>query len=39
MTVGRLNHLTPPRAPTWVRSHRVPDDLRGDLLITERSAV
>ena len=35
MPVGRLNHLTAASGADIVRAHRVPDDLRGDLLITE----
>ena len=35
MPVGRLNHLTAASGADVVRAHRVPDDLRGDLLITE----
>jgi mono/diheme cytochrome c family protein len=35
MPVGRLNHLTAASGSDVVRAHRVPDDLRGDLLITE----
>ena len=35
MPVGRLNHLTAASGADIVRAHRVPADLRGDLLITE----
>ena len=35
MPVGRLNHLTAASGADLVRAHRVPPDLRGDLLITE----
>jgi mono/diheme cytochrome c family protein len=35
MPVGRLNHLTAASGSDIVRAHRVPADLRGDLLITE----
>jgi mono/diheme cytochrome c family protein len=35
MPVGRLNHLTAASGADVVRAHRVPPDLRGDLLITE----
>jgi len=35
MPVGRLNHLTAASGADVVRAHRVPEDLRGDLLITE----
>ena len=35
MPVGRLNHLTAASGADIVRAHRVPDDLRGDLLISE----
>jgi mono/diheme cytochrome c family protein/glucose/arabinose dehydrogenase len=35
MPVGRLNHLTAASGSEVVRAHRLPDDLRGDLLITE----
>lgn len=35
MPVGRLNHFTAASGADIVRAHRVPDDLRGDLLITE----
>ena len=35
MPVGRLNHLTAASGADVVRAHRVPDDLVGDLLITE----
>src|SRR5262245_25892319 len=35
MPVGRLNHLTAASGADVVRAHRLPDDLRGDLLITE----
>jgi mono/diheme cytochrome c family protein len=35
MPVGRLNHLTAASGADVVRAHRVPADLRGDLLITE----
>jgi mono/diheme cytochrome c family protein/glucose/arabinose dehydrogenase len=35
MPVGRLNHLTAASGADIVRAHRVPEDLRGDLLITE----
>jgi mono/diheme cytochrome c family protein len=35
MPVGRLNHLTAASGSDVVRAHRVPEDLRGDLLITE----
>ena len=35
MPVGRLNHLTAASGADVVRAHRVPQDLRGDLLITE----
>ncbi len=35
MPVGRLNHLTAASGSEIVRAHRVPEDLRGDLLITE----
>ena len=35
MPVGRLNHLTAASGADIVRAHRVPADLRGDLLISE----
>src|SRR6185436_544431 len=35
MPVGRLNHLNAASGADVVRAHRVPEDLRGDLLITE----
>jgi mono/diheme cytochrome c family protein len=35
MPIGVLNHLTAPGGPDIVRGHRVPADLRGDLLFTE----
>jgi glucose/arabinose dehydrogenase len=35
MPVGRLNHLTAASGADVVRAHRVPRDLRGDLLVTE----
>jgi mono/diheme cytochrome c family protein len=35
MPVGRLNHMTATSGADVVRAHRVPQDLRGDLLITE----
>ena len=35
MPVGRLNHLTAASGSDIVRAHRMPPDLRGDLLITE----
>lgn len=35
MPVGRLNHLTAASGSDIVRAHRLPEDLRGDLLITE----
>ena len=35
MPVGRLNHLTAASGADIVRAHRVPEELRGDLLITE----
>ena len=35
MPVGRVNHLTAASGADIVRAHRLPDDLRGDLLITE----
>jgi mono/diheme cytochrome c family protein len=35
MPVGRLNHFTAASGADIVRAHRVPADLRGDLLITE----
>ena len=35
MPVGRLNHFTAASGADVVRAHRVPADLRGDLLITE----
>ena len=35
MPVGRLNHLTAASGSDVVRAHRVPADLRGDLLISE----
>jgi mono/diheme cytochrome c family protein len=35
MPVGRLNHLTAASGSDVVRAHRVPEDLRGDLLISE----
>jgi mono/diheme cytochrome c family protein len=35
MPVGRLNHLTAASGSDVVRAHRVPQDLRGDLLISE----
>ncbi len=35
MPVGRLNHLTAASGADLVRAHRVPADLKGDLLITE----
>jgi mono/diheme cytochrome c family protein len=35
MPVGRLNHLTAASGADVVRAHRVPEELRGDLLITE----
>jgi mono/diheme cytochrome c family protein/glucose/arabinose dehydrogenase len=33
--VGRLNHFTAASGADIVRAHRVPDDLRGDLLVSE----
>jgi mono/diheme cytochrome c family protein len=33
--VGRVNHFTAASGADVVRAHRVPEDLRGDLLITE----
>jgi len=35
MPVGRLNHFTAASGADVVRAHRVPSDLRGDLLVTE----
>ena len=35
MPVARLNHLTAASGADVVRAHRMPPDLRGDLLITE----
>jgi mono/diheme cytochrome c family protein len=35
MPVGRLNHMTATSGADVVRAHRVPQDLRGDLLVTE----
>jgi mono/diheme cytochrome c family protein/glucose/arabinose dehydrogenase len=35
MPVGRLNHFTAASGADVVRAHRVPADLRGDLLISE----
>lgn len=35
MPVGRLNHFTAASGADIVRAHRLPADLRGDLLITE----
>jgi mono/diheme cytochrome c family protein len=35
MPVGRLNHLTAASGADIVRAHRLPQDLRGDLLLTE----
>ncbi len=35
MPVGRLNHFTAASGADVVRAHRVPADLRGDLLVTE----
>jgi mono/diheme cytochrome c family protein/glucose/arabinose dehydrogenase len=35
MPVGRLNHFTAASGADIVRAHRMPDDLRGDLLISE----
>ena len=35
MPVGRLNHLTAASGSDIVRAHRVPEDLVGDLLISE----
>ena len=35
MPVGRLNHFTAASGADVVRAHRVPPDLRGDLLVTE----
>jgi mono/diheme cytochrome c family protein len=35
MPIGVLNHLTATGGPDIVRGHRVPEDLRGDLLFTE----
>jgi len=35
MPVGRLNHFTATSGADIVRAHRLPADLRGDLLITE----
>jgi mono/diheme cytochrome c family protein len=35
MPVGRLNHFTAASGADVVRAHRMPPDLRGDLLITE----
>jgi mono/diheme cytochrome c family protein len=35
MPVGRLNHFTAASGADIVRAHRVPADLRGDLLVTE----
>jgi mono/diheme cytochrome c family protein len=35
MPVGRLNHFTATSGADVFRGHRLPDDLRGDLLITE----
>ena len=35
MPVGRLNHLTAASGSDVVRAHRVPEDLRGDILVSE----
>ena len=35
MPVGRVNHFTAASGADLVRAHRVPEDLRGDLLVTE----
>jgi len=35
MPVGRLNHFTAASGADVVRAHRVPADLKGDLLVTE----
>jgi mono/diheme cytochrome c family protein/glucose/arabinose dehydrogenase len=35
MPVGTLNHFTAASGADIVRAHRVPDDLKGDLLVTE----
>jgi mono/diheme cytochrome c family protein len=35
MPVGRVNHFTAASGADIVRAHRVPEDLRGDLLVTE----
>jgi mono/diheme cytochrome c family protein/glucose/arabinose dehydrogenase len=35
MPVGRVNHFTAASGADVVRAHRLPEDLRGDLLITE----
>jgi mono/diheme cytochrome c family protein len=35
MPVGTLNHFTAASGADFVRAHRVPDDLQGDLLVTE----
>ncbi len=35
MPVGRLNHFTAASGADVVRAHRVPPDLRGDLLVSE----
>jgi mono/diheme cytochrome c family protein len=35
MPVGRLNHFTAASGADVVRAHRVPQDLKGDLLVTE----
>ncbi len=35
MPVGRVNHLTAASGSDVVRAHRVPQDLRGDILISE----
>jgi len=36
--VQDLNHFTATTGPAIVRAHRLPEDLQGDLLFTERSA-
>jgi glucose/arabinose dehydrogenase/mono/diheme cytochrome c family protein len=35
MPVGRLNHFTAASGADIVRAHRLPEDLQGDLLVTE----
>ena len=35
MPIGHVNHFTATAGPDIVRGHRVPEDLKGDLLFTE----